>query len=129
MKKTIKTEKFLKNIDFIGYAWYKIQKKIFFEENASTYVEIDDNLLILSDGKTILRTSEADGYNHIYQLGFDGKTTQITKGNWDVVEFLGINEKTKTLFRSANPFNKSSERIDRFNTAHNLFQSEQLLYF
>lgn len=72
--------------------------KIFFEENASTYVEIDDNLLILSDGKTILRTSEADGYNHIYQLGFDGKTTQITKGNWDVVEFLGINEKTKTLF-------------------------------
>ena len=72
--------------------------KIFFEENATTYVEIDDNLLILSDGKTILRTSEADGFNHIYQLGFDGKTTQITKGNWDVVEFLGINEKTKTLY-------------------------------
>ena len=72
--------------------------KIFFEENSPTYIEIDDNLLILNDGKTILRTSESNGFNHIYQLGFDGNSTQITKGNWDVVEFLGINEKTKTIY-------------------------------
>jgi dipeptidyl-peptidase-4 len=72
--------------------------KIFFEEESKTYVEIDDNLLILKDGKTILRTSEMDGFNHIYKLQFDGKSEQITKGKWDVIEFLGINESNNQLF-------------------------------
>jgi len=71
---------------------------VFFEETSSTYVEIDDNLLILKDGKTIVRTSESDGYNHIYKLTFKGISTQITKGSWDVVEFLGINEEKGTIY-------------------------------
>lgn len=76
----------------------KIISKVFFEENSKTYIDIDDNLLILKDGKTILRTSESDGYNHIYKLTFDGISTQITKGKWDVIEFLGINESTQSIF-------------------------------
>lgn len=70
----------------------------FYTENSSTYVEIDDNLLILQDGKTILRTSEIDGYKHIYALDFDGKSTAVTSGNWDVIEFLGIDESNKRVF-------------------------------
>lgn len=76
----------------------KITTKVFYEENSKTYIDIDDNLLILKDGKTILRTSENDGFNHIYKLTFDGVSTQITKGKWDVVEFLGINEESQTIF-------------------------------
>lgn len=75
--------------------------KVFFEETASTYVEIDDNLIFLKDGKSILRTSEKDGYNHIYKIGFDGKETQITKGNWDVIEFLGIDDANKFIYYKA----------------------------
>ncbi|MES2589633.1 MAG: S9 family peptidase [Bacteroidota bacterium] len=79
----------------------KISSKMFFEENTETYVEIDDNLLILKDGKSLLRTSESSGYNHIHQVNFDGTTKQITNGNWDVIEFFGINEETNTVFYSA----------------------------
>jgi dipeptidyl-peptidase-4 len=75
--------------------------KVIFEEKSDTYIDVDDNLLILKDGKTILRTSEADGYNHIYKLDFDGKATQITKGNWDVIEFLGIDDDNKTIYYSS----------------------------
>jgi dipeptidyl-peptidase-4 len=42
-----------------------------------------------------------DGYNHIYALTTDGKTTQLTKGKWDVIDFLGINESTQTIYFSA----------------------------
>lgn len=73
-------------------------QKVIFEEKSTTYIDIDDNLLILKDGKSLLRTSEASGYMHIYQVGFDGTNRQITKGNWDVIEFLGINEETNTIF-------------------------------
>ena len=55
-------------------------------------------LLLLADGKTILRTSEADGYNHIYAINFDGTSTQITSGKWDVIELKGINEDKGIVF-------------------------------
>ena len=71
---------------------------VFFEEKSENYIEIDDNLLILNDGKTILRTSESDGFNHIYKLSFDGSTSQITKGEWDVIEFLGVDDNNTTIY-------------------------------
>jgi dipeptidyl-peptidase-4 len=79
----------------------KATHKVFFEEKSETYIDVDNNLLILKDGKSILRTSEADGYNHIYHLNFDGTTQQITKGNWDVIEFLGIDDENKTIYYSS----------------------------
>lgn len=79
----------------------KMNHTIFYEEQSKSYVEIDDNLLILKDGQTILRTSEQDGYNHIYKLSFDGKSTQITKGNWDVIENYGINENSGDIYYSS----------------------------
>lgn len=78
-----------------------LESKVFFEEQSETYIDIDDNLLILNDGKSLLRTSEASGYNHIQQVFFDGKSAQVTKGEWDVIEFYGINEKSKTIFYSS----------------------------
>jgi dipeptidyl-peptidase-4 len=75
--------------------------KLIYQEKSKTYIDVDDNLLILKDGKTILRTSEMDGFKHIYKLGFDGSNVQITKGNWDVIDFLGIDENTATIYYSS----------------------------
>ena len=75
--------------------------KMIFEEKSKTYIDVDDNLLILKDGKSILRTSEMDGYKHIYKLGFDGVSTQITKGAWDVIDFLGIDENSNSIYYSS----------------------------
>ena len=93
----------------------KISHKVFFQEKSVSYVEIDNNLLILSDGNTILRTSEADGFNHIYKLSFDGKSEQITKGNWDVIEFYGIDEKEGQIYFSAAQKDAISKGIYRIN--------------
>jgi dipeptidyl-peptidase-4 len=73
-------------------------QKVFFEEKSATYIEIDDNLLILKDEKSLLRTSEASGYMHIHRIGFDGSNQQITTGNWDVIEFLGVNEEKQMIY-------------------------------
>ena len=82
----------------------QVSSKLFFTEKSETYIEIDNNLLILKDGKSILRTSEVSGFNHIYKLGFDGTSTQITTGDWDVIEFLGYDEQVQTVYyASAEP--------------------------
>ena len=85
-----------------------------YTETSETYIDIDDNLLILNDGKTILRTSEKNGYNHIYRLCFDGQITQITNGNWDVIEFAGIDDKNTTIYYTSaenGAINKSIYKI------------------
>ncbi|MFY7989411.1 MAG: DPP IV N-terminal domain-containing protein [Fluviicola sp.] len=71
---------------------------VFFNEKNETFVEIDNNLLVLKDGKSLIRTSEASGYNHLYQLFFDGTQKAITSGSWDVIELYGIHEKTNSVY-------------------------------
>lgn len=74
---------------------------VLYQENAPAYLEINDNLRFLKDGSFIW-TSERDGFMHIYQMGKDGSIkNQITKGNWDVTEFYGFDEDSKTLYYQA----------------------------
>lgn len=75
--------------------------KKFFTETSSTYIDVDNNLVLLQDGKSLLRTSESSGYNHIYKLQFDGVSTAITNGTWDVIEFLGIDEAKNVMYYSS----------------------------
>jgi dipeptidyl-peptidase-4 len=93
----------------------KKSQKVFYEEKSDTYIDIDDNLCILNDGNSILRTSEQSGYNHIYKLSFNGEQQQITSGNWDVIEFLGIDDDNKFLYFSSaesSPISKGVCKID-----------------
>lgn len=106
----------------------KPASKVFFEEKSDTYVEIDNNLLILNDGNSILRTSEASGFNHIYKLGFDGTSQQITTGNWDVIEFLGIDDKNTTIYYTSaenGPIYKSIYKIGTNGKKKMLISSEK----
>jgi dipeptidyl-peptidase-4 len=74
--------------------------RVFYEEQSDTYLDAD-NVILLKDGNSMLRTSEKDGYNHIYHLTFDGKLSQVTSGNWDVMDLYGIDEKKGTVFYSS----------------------------
>lgn len=68
------------------------------EERDAAYVDVTDNLTFLKDNSFIW-TSEKDGFNHIYHYDEDGKLiNQITKGNWEVTSYYGLDEKSKTIF-------------------------------
>ncbi|WP_136480075.1 S9 family peptidase [Cognatitamlana onchidii] len=68
------------------------------QDKDKAYVEVTDYLTFLEDNSFIW-TSEQDGYNHIYHYKSDGKLiTQVTKGNWEVTDYYGFDEKNKTVF-------------------------------
>ncbi|MCE3278672.1 MAG: dipeptidyl aminopeptidase/acylaminoacyl peptidase [Bacteroidetes bacterium] len=76
---------------------------IVYSESNEKFIDIHegegDYVFFTADGKNFLIQSEKDGFNHLYLFDMSGKlVNQITKGNWDVVELKGIDEKTKTLF-------------------------------
>lgn len=79
----------------------KVTTQKFYTETSTTYVEVDNNLVLLDNGTGLIRTSEQSGFNHLYILNFDGSTKAITKGEWDVIEFLGIDEQKQTLYYSS----------------------------
>lgn len=73
--------------------------KVVLTEEAKTYIDIADNLRFLKANKGFIWSSEMDGYNHLYYYDINGKLiNQITKGNWDVIDFKGFDETTKMLY-------------------------------
>lgn len=71
---------------------------ILLEETDDAYVDIDDDLTFLADDSFIW-TSEADGFNHLYLYGRDGKLkNQITEGPWEVTRYYGYDEKRDRIF-------------------------------
>jgi dipeptidyl-peptidase-4 len=72
--------------------------KLVLAETDKAYVDVTDNLTFLKDNSFIW-TSEKDGYNHIYHYNKNGKLiNQVTKGNWEVTDFYGYDEKKNTIF-------------------------------
>jgi dipeptidyl-peptidase-4 len=62
-------------------------------------LDYNDDLQYLSDGKSFIRTSEQDGYKHIYHHNLDGTLIrQLTAGAWEVSAMVGLDEKGKKLY-------------------------------
>ena len=74
--------------------------RVLFTEQNKYYIDIHDNLTFLPEDNFIW-TSEKDGFNHIYIKGLDGSEYQITKGEWEVTAFDGLDsDKMEIYYRS-----------------------------
>lgn len=83
-----------------------------FKEQNETYIDVNDNLFFLQDGKSFLWNSERDGYNHIWQFYLDGSgPRQLTKGNYDVIDFYGIDQSKNTIYYSSSEVSATEQHI------------------
>jgi len=86
------------NLDLLFVNGTSGATKVVLNETDKAYVDITDNLTFLADNSFIW-SSEKDGFNHLYHYDKSGKLlNQITKGNWEVTNYYGLNEATKTIF-------------------------------
>ena len=73
----------------------------FYDETNKWYIDesVFDRLTFNADGSKFLMMNERDGWNHIYLHKADGTLlNQVTKGEWDVTDFYGFDERTNTVF-------------------------------
>lgn len=67
-------------------------------EKDEAYINVTFNLTFLKD-HSFIWTSEKDGFNHIYHYDKNGKLiNQVTRGNWEVTDYYGFNEKANTIY-------------------------------
>ena len=82
------------------------------KETNKYYIDVDDDLTFLKDGKSFIWTSEQDGFNHIYLYDMKGNLNkQLTKGKYEVSKFFGINEEAKTLYYKSSETSPLEENI------------------
>ena len=89
------------HLDLLAYNTDDKSTKVFFTMTEKYYIEevVPQSIEFLSDNKSFLIQSEQSGYRHIYRYGMDGKLINaVTKGEKEVTEFLGVDEKNKKVY-------------------------------
>ena len=83
--------------------------KTLIEERFNTYIEARP-LILFNNEKEMLHWAERDGWAHFYLYDSEGNLkNQVTDGNYHVDSFDGLDEKTRTLYFTANGVNKKQD--------------------
>ncbi len=97
-----RTSRDLKKVDMCSYDITSSKVNVLVEERLNTYIEIRKPVFF-NNGKEFIHWSEQDGWAHLYHYDADGKLKgQVTSGPWHVEEIEGFDEKTKTVYFTAN---------------------------
>jgi dipeptidyl-peptidase-4 len=124
-----------------GYS--SAQPRIIYTEKNEAYIEINDHLTFLKDGKHFILTSEKDGYRHIYKYDLKGTlAAQLTKGSWEIDKFLGIDEDKGIVYFTSSQvspmerhlyktdlFGKTTKKISAESGTHEIEMSRNFRFY
>ena len=88
--------------------------KTIFTEKDKAWIDVNDDLHWLNDGKHFTWVSERDGWRHVYTVSRDdGKLKLITPGDFDVINIESIDEAKGWLYFIASPDNATRRYLYR----------------
>lgn len=95
--------------------------KAFYKEHSDTWVDIKsrwhgDNPIgwdWIENGKAFLWVTEKDGWRHIYRVDKSGNEQLVTKGNYDIIDMLAVNESEGYVYFLASPDNATQQYLYR----------------
>ncbi|MCD4732018.1 MAG: DPP IV N-terminal domain-containing protein, partial [Bacteroidales bacterium] len=100
----------------------------FYTEREKTWVDIDHpdiaqsrrsmtDITFLSNERDFIWISENDGWRHLYKKSIEPTDNEIclTKGEYDVASFYGIDEKKGYVYFNASPYNSTQRYLYRVN--------------
>lgn len=84
------------------------------KENDPAWVDIHDELHWLREGKDFTWISERDGWRHLFLVSRDGSDLRcLTPGEYDVIDFLGVDAGEEWAYFIASPGNPSQRFLYR----------------
>ena len=80
-----------------------LEQRNLIEETSATWINLNDGLHFLDDGKRFIWASERSGFQHLYLYDLDGNLINaISAGDWNIDEVLGVDEKQQRLYVLSN---------------------------
>lgn len=96
---------------FIGNAQSGDVVNIFTDKD-DAWVEVVDDINWFDNGNYFTWLSEMNDWNHLYLISRNGKEIiDVTKGNFDVIELLGIDNQKSTVYFMASPYDASQRYL------------------
>lgn len=95
----IKLNRLQNRLDIIHADTRNGSTDLIYTDKSKTYIDITytDDLTYLNNGTQFIYSSEKDGYKHFYLHSMDGQlVNQITKGKWDAVSMVALDQSKKT---------------------------------
>ncbi|MBB1087231.1 S9 family peptidase [Lysobacter sp. SG-8] len=89
-----------KRLDLVETDLNSGRQRVLATETSRTWVPLHDNLRFLQDGR-VLWSSERSGFQHLYLIDTDGKTTALTSGDWPVDSVLAVDEAAGFVYFAA----------------------------
>lgn len=83
-----------------------------FEDKDDAWIDLHEKLFWLKDKSTFLWLSERSGWRHIYAVSANDQSIRsVTKGEFDVIDILGIDERKNIVYFYASPDNASQKYL------------------
>ena len=105
--------------------------KVILTDKSDTYIDVTfcDDLIYLENGAQFIFSSEKDGYKHFYRYNMDGSlVNQITKGAFEALEMVGLNQKKNTLYYTSteeSPLERQLYAVDLSGKSKRKLSSEE----
>ncbi len=78
--------------------------RVIFTDQDSAWVDVVGDLHWIRDGQAFTWISERDGWRHVYVVSRDGQKVRcVTPGNYDVVDFVSVDDERGHLYFTACP--------------------------
>jgi dipeptidyl-peptidase-4 len=88
-------------------AWVEV-----FQPGNPYTIDFTNNFTWLNGGKSILWSSEKDGWRHLYEVYLDGQPERlITKGKYDVIDVKLVDPSNGTVYFMASPDNATQKYL------------------
>ncbi|MCF8369624.1 MAG: S9 family peptidase [Bacteroidales bacterium] len=93
------------------------ESQTIYHEKNKYYIDISDNLTFLSDKEHFIFSNEENGFHHLYLYDMLGNLeNQITSGNFDVQEFIGIDEEKNLVYYTSSESSPLNRELYTTNT-------------
>lgn len=98
----LKLNRLQNQLDFYRCNIADHSRNIVLTDKNDAWLEISEDYYFLEDNKTVIFTSERDGYNHIYKAEFGKDPVQLTSGNYEVKNICAIDFQKKLIYYLSN---------------------------
>lgn len=88
--------------------------KVVYTEKVDTWLDVNDNMAWLNNGKEFTWLSDKTGWLHLNRVsGISGEINPITSGNFEVIQLLNINQEKGWVYYIASPDNATQRYLFR----------------
>ncbi|MGB9462730.1 MAG: DPP IV N-terminal domain-containing protein [Candidatus Acidiferrum sp.] len=102
-----------KNEFLLADAASGVSRTVFVDEDRA-WVDLNDSISWLNQGREFLVLSERDGWRHLYRVALDsGKAELVTRGDFDVVRLERVTPDEKWIYFIASPDNPTQRYLYR----------------